>query len=156
LVPTDTCAALTQAGTLPLKVSPDGDVFLRERQQLLEQQLKTVNRLAIADALPDTIITEAGLKITPLTNAVPEDVDALIQTGLRIIAARQVRAVEYGLSGAGHSGDEGSRTDGRSRPDATSLALGWEHINLTGDYIWRQSRKTPPAKFRPLRPFPHA
>jgi uncharacterized protein DUF4158/Tn3 transposase DDE domain-containing protein len=79
LVPTETCAALTQAGTLPLKVSSDCDVFLRERQQLLEQQLTTVNRRAIADALPDAIITEAGLKITPLTNAVPEDVDTLTQ-----------------------------------------------------------------------------
>jgi len=29
--------------------------------------------------------------------------------------------------------------------------LGWEHINLTGDYIWR-SRSVPPlGRFRPLR-----
>jgi TnpA family transposase len=31
--------------------------------------------------------------------------------------------------------------------------LGWEHINLTGDYIWRQTRKAEKRKFRPLRPF---
>lgn len=31
--------------------------------------------------------------------------------------------------------------------------LGWEHINLTGDYRWRQSRRVEPGKFRPLRPF---
>ena len=30
--------------------------------------------------------------------------------------------------------------------------LGWEHINLTGDYIWRQSRALAQGKFRPLRP----
>jgi TnpA family transposase len=30
--------------------------------------------------------------------------------------------------------------------------LGWEHINLTGDYVWRQSRKIEQGKFRPLRP----
>jgi TnpA family transposase len=30
--------------------------------------------------------------------------------------------------------------------------LGWEHINLTGDYIWRQ-REHGRRKFRPLRPF---
>ena len=30
--------------------------------------------------------------------------------------------------------------------------LGWEHINLTGDYIWRQSRALAQRKFRPLRP----
>jgi Tn3 transposase DDE domain len=27
--------------------------------------------------------------------------------------------------------------------------LGWEHIALTGDYVW--SRVTPQAEFRPLR-----
>jgi hypothetical protein len=30
--------------------------------------------------------------------------------------------------------------------------LGWEHINLTGDYIWRQNRRVESGKFRPLRP----
>ena len=30
--------------------------------------------------------------------------------------------------------------------------LGWEHINLTGDYLWRSSVKIGAGKFRPLRP----
>lgn len=30
--------------------------------------------------------------------------------------------------------------------------LGWEHINLTGDYVWRSSAKVGAGKFRPLRP----
>lgn len=34
--------------------------------------------------------------------------------------------------------------------------LGWEHINLTGDYVWRRRRSIPPGTFRPLRPFPQA
>jgi TnpA family transposase len=29
--------------------------------------------------------------------------------------------------------------------------LGWEHINLTGDYTWKQSNQMSPGKFRPLR-----
>lgn len=29
--------------------------------------------------------------------------------------------------------------------------LGWEHINLTGDYVWRMSHKPEAGKFRPLR-----
>jgi TnpA family transposase len=29
--------------------------------------------------------------------------------------------------------------------------LGWEHINLTGDYLWRSSAKVGAGKFRPLR-----
>jgi hypothetical protein len=32
--------------------------------------------------------------------------------------------------------------------------LGWEHINLTGDYVWRQSQNLQAGKFRPLRPLP--
>jgi TnpA family transposase len=31
--------------------------------------------------------------------------------------------------------------------------LAWEHINLTGDYVWRQSKRVEKSKFRPLRPF---
>ncbi|HBC9224393.1 TPA: Tn3 family transposase [Enterobacter cloacae] len=34
--------------------------------------------------------------------------------------------------------------------------LGWEHINLTGDYLWRSSAKVGVGKFRPLRPLPPA
>jgi len=30
--------------------------------------------------------------------------------------------------------------------------LGWEHINLRGDYVWRQNRRVETGKFRPLRP----
>lgn len=29
--------------------------------------------------------------------------------------------------------------------------LGWEHINLTGDYIWRQIKDVEQGKFRPPR-----
>ena len=29
--------------------------------------------------------------------------------------------------------------------------LGWEHVNLTGDYVWRQRRKLEDGTFRPLR-----
>ena len=30
--------------------------------------------------------------------------------------------------------------------------LGWEHVNLTGDYLWRASAKVRAGKFRALRP----
>nr|EKU3951142.1 Tn3 family transposase [Klebsiella pneumoniae] len=29
--------------------------------------------------------------------------------------------------------------------------LGWEHINLSGDYIWRNNLKLGSGKYRPLR-----
>jgi len=31
--------------------------------------------------------------------------------------------------------------------------LGWEHINLMGDYVWQQSRKAEEGQFRLLRMF---
>lgn len=34
--------------------------------------------------------------------------------------------------------------------------LGWEHVNLTGDYLWRSSAKIGAGKFRPLRPLQSA
>ncbi|EPZ5951735.1 hypothetical protein ACXQGO_005072 [Serratia marcescens] len=55
--------------------------------------------------------------------------------------------------------------DPRLRPSSSEVArlvddgllqylspLGWEHINLTGDYLWRSSAKIGAGKFRPLRP----
>lgn len=29
--------------------------------------------------------------------------------------------------------------------------LGWEHINLSGDYIWKNNLKLGSGKYRPLR-----
>lgn len=29
--------------------------------------------------------------------------------------------------------------------------LGWEHINLTGDYLWRQDKLIEKGTFRPLK-----
>ena len=47
--------------------------------------------------------------------------------------------------------DHGEAVDDALLPHLSPL--GWEHINLTGDYVWRQARKTERSKFRPLRPF---
>lgn len=48
------------------------------------------------------------------------------------------------------------RSHGQSIDDALLRylsPLGWGHINLTGDYLWRSSSKVGAGKFRPLRPF---
>jgi hypothetical protein len=29
--------------------------------------------------------------------------------------------------------------------------LGWEHINLTGDYVWHANKRVAAGRFRPLR-----
>ncbi|GHL43971.1 hypothetical protein ECZU28_39660 [Escherichia coli] len=62
---------------MPLAVATDCEQYLHERLTLLEAQLATVNRMAAANDLPDAIITESGLKITPLDAAVPDTAQAL-------------------------------------------------------------------------------
>jgi hypothetical protein len=31
--------------------------------------------------------------------------------------------------------------------------IGWEHVNLTGDYTWQAAGRVRKDAFRPLRPF---
>jgi TnpA family transposase len=45
--------------------------------------------------------------------------------------------------------DSGKTVDDRLLPHLSPL--GWEHINLTGDYIWQQSNRVEQGNFRPLR-----
>ena len=78
LLPTGTVAALKQANSLPLGVPTDCEQYLGGRILLLEQQLDAVNQMAAANGLPDAIINESGLKITPLEAAVPAAAQALI------------------------------------------------------------------------------
>jgi TnpA family transposase len=79
LVPVEKFVTLKLVSELPLAVATDCDQYLRERLELLEQQLDTVNRMAAANELPDAIITTAsGLKITPLDASVPDAAQALI------------------------------------------------------------------------------
>ena len=85
LMPTAKFASLKQASELPLAVATDCDQYLHDRLTLLETQLATVNRMALANELPDAIITESGLKITPLDAAVPDTAQALIDQTAMIL-----------------------------------------------------------------------
>lgn len=85
LVPPTKFTSLKQASALPLAVATDCDQYLHERLTLLETQLTTVNRMALANDLPDAIITESGLKITPLDAAVPDAAQALIDQTAMIL-----------------------------------------------------------------------
>ena len=78
-------ASLKQANALPLAVATDCDQYLSERLELLEAQLATVNRLALANELPDAVITDSGLKITPLDAVVPDTAQALIDQTAMIL-----------------------------------------------------------------------
>ncbi|ANB72113.1 transposase [Paraburkholderia phytofirmans OLGA172] len=85
LLPTVKFASLKQSSELPLAVATDGDQYLHDRLALLKAQLATVNRMALANELPDAIVTESGLKITPLDAAVPDNAQALIDQTAMIL-----------------------------------------------------------------------
>ena len=85
LMPSNKFAALRQGGELPLAVNADCARYLQERLETLEGQLATVNRMALANDLPDAIITESGLKITPLDAAVPDAAQALIDQAAQLL-----------------------------------------------------------------------
>ncbi|WP_407226020.1 Tn3 family transposase [Enterobacter kobei] len=77
LLPAEKFAALKREQALPPAINPNSDQY-RKRLQLLDEQLATVTRLAKDNELPDAILTESGLKITPLDAAVPDRAQALI------------------------------------------------------------------------------
>ena len=62
--------------------------------------------------------------------------------------------IEWGLSAYWGTGIDGQPVDAELLQYLSPL--GWEHINLTGDYVWRSSAKVGAGKFRPLRPLPGA
>jgi len=54
----------------------DFNRFIEKRINVLTENLEKVNRLAIKNKLPDASINKDGLKITPLTNSVPDEAAA--------------------------------------------------------------------------------
>lgn len=72
-------SALRSKGEIPLPITLNGKKYIDKRMNLLGKQLITVDQLAKSDQLPDAIITTSGLKISPLTSAIPPEADILIQ-----------------------------------------------------------------------------
>nr|WP_250144768.1 Tn3 family transposase [Escherichia coli] len=152
LVPPEKFTSLKQSSELPLAVATDCEQYLHERLTLLEAQLATVNRMAAANDLPDAIITESGLKITPLDAAVPDTAQALIDQTAMVLPHVKItelllevdewtgfhpalHALEIGRSGQGQEPvvdhDPGRREstwpdqDGRVLPGTTYAKLAW-------------------------------
>lgn len=86
LLPVEKFASLKQTQVLPLAINPNSDQYLEERLLLLDEQLATVTRLAKDNELPDTILTESGLQITPLDSAVPDRGQALIDQTSQLLS----------------------------------------------------------------------
>ncbi|PXX51588.1 Transposase and inactivated derivatives, TnpA family [Pseudomonas sp. LAMO17WK12:I10] len=86
LLPPARFAALKKEQTLPFAINPNSDQYLEEHLQLLKQQLATVAKLAKDNELPDAILSESGLKITPLDAAVPDTAQALIDKTSQLLS----------------------------------------------------------------------
>jgi TnpA family transposase len=72
--------ALHRGNSLALAVATDCEVYLHDRLALLNKELAQVDRMALANQLPEAILTDSGLKITPLDAAVPSGAQSLIET----------------------------------------------------------------------------
>jgi len=78
LVPAERFAVLRGAGELPLAIDSDCERYLKARLDTLNDQLHRVDQLAATNNLPDAILTDSGLKITPLDASVPQPAQSLI------------------------------------------------------------------------------
>ncbi len=72
-------SALRESKELPLAIDPDCESYLRIRLAALQEELHRVDQLAAANDLPDAILTDSGLKITPLDATVPQAAQNLIE-----------------------------------------------------------------------------
>lgn len=70
--------AKKKAGTLPLITTDGSNHYLDNRLALLQERLKEVNELATRDELPGVMVSEKGLRITPLETIVPKYAQPLI------------------------------------------------------------------------------
>jgi len=71
-------AELSREKALPVAVHTDGEHYLGERLAELEKQLALVSQLAKDNELPDAVVNETGLKLTPHSTTVPDKAQRLI------------------------------------------------------------------------------
>ena len=77
-MPAQKFAALKEADELPLAIDSNREHYLQTRSDALHGQLKLVDELAAANDLPDAVLTDSGLKITPLDASVLQPAQNLI------------------------------------------------------------------------------
>lgn len=63
--------------TVPVAVDVSFAAWLGERRQRLNARMAEVNQKAVNGELPDAVLDDSGLKISPLRNAVPDDAENL-------------------------------------------------------------------------------
>jgi len=85
LIPSTKFEILKKNNELPLNVNQDCNVYLQERLNLLEEKLEQVNKLTASGNLPDAVIDESGLKITPLDAVIPEQAKDFIRQATALL-----------------------------------------------------------------------
>ena len=76
---------LSRDETIPIALHTNGKRYLDERLVELDKQLSLVSQLALDNELPDAVVTDTGLKLTPQSTTVPEEAQRLIDQSTQIM-----------------------------------------------------------------------
>jgi TnpA family transposase len=111
-----------EQGALGLAIQTDAGQYLDERLALLACELRRVDRLAAHNDLPDAIVTDSGLKVTPLTSAVPDAADTLMRQAYSLLPHVKITELLMEVDGwTGFSRRFTHLKTGQAAPDRTLL-----------------------------------
>jgi Tn3 transposase DDE domain len=133
LLPSEKFAQIKQSNELPIAVNPNCEEYLSKRLHQLEQQLATVSELALANELPNAIITDTGLKITQLETIVPDGAQRLIDQTSALLPRIKITELLMEVDDwTGFTRHFVHLKDGQTPPDRTLLlsAILADAINL--------------------------
>jgi TnpA family transposase len=79
LLPLEKFHAQCSSQELGLAIETDCERFLQKKKDQLASALRHVELHAAGNSLPGAVVTASGMRITPLTNSVPEETESLIK-----------------------------------------------------------------------------
>lgn len=85
LIPQSDFSLIQQKNSLPLAITIDYRSYIHQRLELMKNRLAEVERRSLSGDLPDAEISDKGLRITPLDNNVPEEVETLSGLAYRML-----------------------------------------------------------------------
>ena len=85
LLTSNAYSSLKEADKLGISVDTDCERYTSQRLAQLEERLSIVNMLAESNELPDAIITNNGLKITPFDAIFPKNAQSLVQNAVALL-----------------------------------------------------------------------
>jgi hypothetical protein len=161
LLPRDNFNRRQIQGQLGLPVPTSAQAYLDDRLALLRQELDVTNKLAAAGELPDVEITERGFKISPIEDDTPDGAEALRFQAYDLLPRVKITDLLLEVDQwTNFSGTFSHLKTGEEHQDRTLLLtailadafnlaallasvapLGWNHINLTGDYRWQGDKR---------------